>query len=106
MTTTTLRRPLEPNPDLYGHHHAPVPPGCVLLCTAELGVGDVLQHAEGTFDLVTSIGGVAGASTALVHVLRTMPNGRTTAASFWIGEHARRTVHLVVRRPADELDLL
>ena len=99
-TATTLRRPLEPSPDLYGHHTIPVPPGCVLLSTAALAVGDVLQHAAGTVDLVTSIAEAPGASTAVVHVLRTMPNGRTTAAAFWIGEHARRTVHLIVG-PAD-----
>jgi hypothetical protein len=97
MTTTTLRRPLQPSPDLNGHHPVPVPPGCVLLSTADLRVGDVLQHAEGTFDLVTSIAVTPGRSTHLVHVLRTVPSGRTTTASFWIGEHGRRTVHLVVR---------
>jgi hypothetical protein len=103
-TTATLRRPLDPSPDLYGHHPTPVPAGCVLVSTGELAAGDVLQHAEGTFDLVISITALSGAATAVVHVLRTMPNGRTTGASFWIGEHARRTVHRVVQTPAD-LDL-
>lgn len=100
MTTTATRvRRLEPSPNLYGNHVDPVPAGCVLLPVDHLVVGDVLQHARGTFDLVTSIAPVAGESTQLVHVLRTMPNGRTATCFFWIGEHARRTVHLVVASP-------
>ncbi len=99
MTTATLRRPLEPSPDLYGHHITPVPAGCALLPAMEVAVGDVLQHAEGAFDLVTSITPLPGGAIAQVHVLRTMANGRTVTAFFWIGEHARRTVHLVRRAP-------
>ena len=37
-----------------------VPAGCVLLRADDLPVGDVLQHAPGTFDLVTSIDPVPG----------------------------------------------
>ena len=98
MTTTTANRvrTLEPSPTLYGHHVTPVPAGCVLLQTDDLQVGDVLHHAAGTFDLVTSIAPCStGTTTRLVHVLRTVPSGRTTTCSFWIGEHARRTVHKV-----------
>ena len=58
MTTTAIAtrvRTLEPSPTLYGHPGEPIPAGCVLLSTDDLEVGDVLQHAAGTFDLVTSI---------------------------------------------------
>ena len=99
MTTTaiaTRERTLEPSPTLYGHAGERVPEGCVLLDTADLLVGDVLQHAVGTFDLVTSIDPVPSETTRQVHVLRTLPSGRTVACFFWIGEHARRTVHKVV----------
>jgi hypothetical protein len=100
MTTTATRvRRLEPSPNLYGNHVDPVPAGCVLLPADDLAVGDVLRHTHGTFDLVTSIAPAAGESTRLVHVLRTMPNGRTATCFFWIGEHARLTVHLVVTSP-------
>ena len=94
--TTTLARvePL-PSPSLYGHPGERVPTGCVRLSTDQLQVGHVLQHAAGTFDLVTSIEPATG-TTRLVHVLRTVPSGRTTAASFWIGDHARRFVDTVV----------
>ena len=61
----------------------------------------MLQHAPGTFDLVTSIDAVPTATTRQVHVLRTLPSGRTVDCSFWIGEHARRTVHQVVAVPAE-----
>ena len=64
-------------------------------------VGDVLQHAAGTFDLVTSIDPVPSQTTRQVHVLRTLPSGRTVTCSFWIGEHARRTVHKVVAVPSE-----
>ena len=97
--TTTLRRSLEPSPDLYGHHVPPVPAGCVVLPTEDLAIGDVLQHDVGTVDLVTSIVTTPGAGLAQVHVLRTVRSGRTTTCSFWIGAHARRTVHLVRRTP-------
>lgn len=97
MTTTATRvRPLEPSPTLYGHHVEPVPTGCVLLDVDDLAVGDVLQHAAGTFELVTSIAPIPTETTRQVHVLRTLPNGRTTTCFFWVGEHARRTVHKVV----------
>ncbi len=100
MTTTATRvRRLEPSPNLYGSHVDAIPTGSVLLPATLLAVGDVLQHARETFDLVTSID-PAGASTQLVHVLRTMPNGRTATCFFWIGEHARTTVHLVVATPS------
>ena len=56
----------------------------------------MLQHASGTYDLVTSIDTDPSPTTRLVHVLRTRPNGRTVTCFFWIGEHARRTVHQVV----------
>lgn len=95
MTTTTItleRRP-EPSPSLNGHHTGPVPAGCVLLAVEDLAVGDVLQHDVGTFELVTSIVPFPSETTRQVHVLRTMPSGRTVTCSFWIGEHARRTVH-------------
>jgi hypothetical protein len=98
MTTTTatrVRTP-EPSPTLYGHHVAPVPAGCILLPSDDLRVGDVLHHAPGTYDLVTDIDPVPTATTRLVHVLRTVASGRTATCSFWIGEHARRTVHKVV----------
>ena len=91
-TTATRVRPLEPSPTLYGHHRERTPTGCV---------GDVLQHAEGTFDLVTSIDPVPSETTRQVHVLRTFPSGRTATCAFWIGEHARRTVHLVVAVPSE-----
>ncbi len=81
---------------LYGHPGERVPTGCVLLSTDDLLVGDVLQHAVGTFDLVTSIDPVPSETTRQAHVLRTLPSGRTVACFFWIGEHARRTVHKVV----------
>ena len=97
-TATLVRRP-EPSPTLYGHHVSPVPAGCVLLPVEDLAVGDVLQHDLGTFELVTSIVPFPGRTTRQVHVLRTMPNGRTASCSFWIGEHARRTVHKVVATP-------
>ena len=99
MSTTTLLRVLEPSPNLYGNHVPLVPAGCVLLPAELLAVGDVLQHARETFDLVTSIDPAAGDSTQIVHVLRTMPNGRTATCFFWIGEHARRNVHKVVAGP-------
>jgi hypothetical protein len=99
--TTTQRRALEPSPNLYGHHVDPVPAGCVLLPVDELQVGDVLQYAPGTFDLVTSIAPIPTPSTRKVHVLRTMPNGRTATCFFWVGEHARRTVHLVSSTPTE-----
>ena len=95
-STATQVRPLEPSPTLYGHHVEPVPEGCVLLPVDDLQVGDVLHHATGTFDLVTSIAPAPSETTRLVHVLRTVPSGRTATCSFWIGEHARRTVHKVV----------
>ena len=97
-TATLVRRP-EPSPTLYGHHLGPVPAGCVLLRVEELAVGDVLQHDVGTFELVTSIVAFPGRTSRQVHVLRTMPNGRTATCSFWIGEHARRTVHQVASPP-------
>jgi hypothetical protein len=97
MTTTATRvRTPEPSPTLNGHHVMPVPTGCVLLHSDDLRVGDVLRHAPGTFDLVLSIAPVPTDATRLVHVLRTVPSGRTATCSFWIGEHARRTVHKVV----------
>ena len=40
---------------LYGHPGEPSRPGASSSSTEELEVGDVLQHAPGTFDLVTSI---------------------------------------------------
>jgi len=96
MTTTATRaRSLGPIPDLYGGHVSPVPEGCSLLPACDLLVGDVLRHTEGTFDLVTSIVPEPSETTRRVYVLRTMPNGRTATCSFWIGEHARRTVHKV-----------
>jgi hypothetical protein len=96
MTTTATRiRPLELSPTLYGHAGEAVPAGCSLLLADDLRVGDVLQHAAGTFDLVTDIDPVPTETTRQVHVLRTLSNGRTIACSFWIGEHARRTVHKV-----------
>jgi hypothetical protein len=96
MTTTATRiRPLELSPTLYGHAGEPVPAGCSLLPADDLRVGDVLQHAPGTFDLVTDIDPTPTETTRLVHVLRTVANGRTITCSFWIGEHARRTVHKV-----------
>jgi hypothetical protein len=101
MTTASITacRALEPSPDLYGHHVPPVPAGCVILPTEDLAVGDVLQHDLGTVDLVTSIAATAGTDLAQVHVLRTVRSGRTTTCSFWIGAHARRSVHLVRRTP-------
>ena len=101
MTSTdtaiaTPVRTLEPSPTLCGHPGERVPTGCVLLSSDELQVGDVLQHAPGTFDLVTDIDPVPTETTRQVHVLRTMPNGRTVTCFFWIGENARRTVHKVV----------
>jgi hypothetical protein len=99
MTTTAIAtrvRTLEPSPTLYGHPGESVPAGCVLLSTNDLRVGDVLQHAPGTFDLVTDIDPVPTETTRQVHVLRTLPNGRTVTCFFWIGENARRTVHKVV----------
>jgi hypothetical protein len=94
--TATPVRTLDPSPTLYGHPGERVPAGCVLLSTDELRVGDVLQYAPGTFDLVTDIDPVPSETTRQVHVLRTMPNGRTATCFFWVGEHARRTVHKVV----------
>ena len=76
-----------------------MPAGCVVLSTEDVAVGDVLQHDVGTVDLVTSIVATPGANLAQVHVLRTVRSGRTTTCSFWIGAHARRTVHLVRRTP-------
>ena len=99
MTTTAIAtrvRILEPSPTLYGHPGDTVPAGCVLLSTDDLQVGDVLHHAAGTFDLVTSIDPVPTETTRQVHVLRTLPSGRTVTCFFWIGEHARRTVHKVL----------
>ena len=94
MTATATRsRELPPSPTLYGHPGERVPAGCVLLSVEELQVGDVLQHAPATFDLVTDIDPVPSETTRQVHVLRTLPNGRTVTCFFWIGEHARRTVH-------------
>ncbi|MET0902241.1 MAG: hypothetical protein ABWZ52_03285 [Acidimicrobiales bacterium] len=104
MTTTaiaTRERTLEPSPTLYGHPGERIPAGCVLLSTDDLVIGDVLQHAPGTFDLVTGIDPVPTETTRQVHVLRTLPNGRTVSCFFWIGEHARRTVHQVVAVPAE-----
>jgi hypothetical protein len=104
MTTTataTRTRTLEPSPTLYGHPGESVPAGCVLLPVDDLLVGDVLQHVNAVFDLVTSIDPTPSEITRQVHVLRTMTNGRTVACSFWIGEHARRTVHKVVAVPAE-----
>ena len=104
MTTTataTPVRPLEPSPTLYGHQGEPVPKGCLVLPTNDLRVGDVLQHAPLTFDLVTDIDPAPSHTTRRVHVLRTMPNGRTASCSFWIGEHARRTVHMVEVTPTE-----
>ena len=104
MTTTAIAtrvRTLEPSPTLYGHPGEPVPAGCVLLSTDDLEVGDVLQHAPGTYDLVMSIDADPSQTTRLVHVLRTLPSGRTVTCSFWIGEHARRTVHKVVGVPSE-----
>ena len=63
-------------------------------------MGDVLQHDVGTFELVMSIVPVPSETTRQVHVLRTMPSGRTAACSFWIGEHARRTVHKLAATPS------
>lgn len=100
MTTTTQPRTLEPSPTLYGHHVTPLPAGCVDLSVADLQVGDVLQHAPGTFDLVTSIAPAPSETTRQVHVLRTMPNGRATTCAFWVGEHAVRTVHKVTSTPS------
>ena len=102
MTTTAIAtrvRTLDPSPTLYGHPGEGIPAGCVLLATDDLSVGDVLQHAAGTFDLVTSIDPVPTETTRQVHVLRTLPNGRTVSCFFWVGEHARRTVHQVVAGP-------
>jgi hypothetical protein len=104
MTTTataTRVRPLEPSPSLYGHPWERVPAGCALLRSQDLQAGDVLRHAPGTFDLVVSIHPVPTETTRTVHVLRTLPNGRTASCFFWIGEHARRTVHKVVAVPAE-----
>ena len=107
MTTTTFAavaasviavQPL-PSPSLYGHPGERVPAGCVRVGTDELQVGDALQHAPGTFDLVMSIEPVPTGTTRLVHVLRTVPSGRTTTAFFWIGEHARGTVDKVAAVP-------
>ena len=95
-TTATRARILDPSPTLYGHPGERIPDGCVLLSTDDLLAGDVLQHAPGTFDLVTGIDPVPTETTRKVHVLRTLPNGRTASCFFWIGEHARRTVHKVV----------
>ena len=97
--TATLAR-VEPmlSPSLYGHPGERVPAGCVRVSTNELEVGHVLQHAPGTFDLVTCVESASG-TTRLVHVLRTVPSGRTTAAFFWIGDHARRSVDKVVAVP-------
>ena len=99
MTTATATRvrPL-PSPSLNGHPGELVPDGCARIGTDALQVGDVLQHAPFTFDLVTSIEPASG-TTRLVHVLRTVPSGRTTNAFFWVGEHARRTVDKVVTVP-------
>jgi hypothetical protein len=99
MTTTAIAirgLPLEPSPTLYGHPGERVPHGCVLLDTDDLQVGDVLRYAVDTFDLVTSIEPLPSETTRRVHVLRTVSSGRTATCSFWIGEHARRTVHKVV----------
>ena len=107
MTTTAIAtvaqpvRVLEPSPSLYGHPGERIPAGCVLLSTDDLQVGDVLQQALGTFDLVTSIDPLPTETTRQVHVLRTVPNGRTATCFFWIGEHARRTVHKVVETPIE-----
>ena len=98
-TATTARvRPL-PSPTFDGHAGEPAAPGCVALRTDDLRVGDVLRHAAGTFDLVTSIAPIPSETTRQVHVLRTLPSGRTVTCSFWIGEHARRVVQLVVEAP-------
>lgn len=87
-------RTLDPSPTLNGHAGERVPAGCVLLDTDQLQVGDVVRHAEGTFELVTDIVAMPTSTTRRVHVLRTR-KGRTVACSYWIGEHARRTVHKV-----------
>src|SRR5690349_769241 len=105
MTTTataTRTRQLPPSPSLYGHPGERVPAGCVVLSVQDLQVGDVLQHAPGTFDLVTSIDPVPSETTRTVHVLRTVPSGRTVSCFFWIGEHARRTVHKVDVTPTEQ----
>ena len=102
MTTTAIAtrvRTLEPSPTLYGHPGERVPTGCIVLSSDDLRVGDVLQHAPGTFDLVTDIDPVPSETTRRVHVLRTLPSGRTVGCFFWVGEHARRTVHKVVAGP-------
>ena len=104
MTTTAIAtrvQDLDPSPTLYGHPGERIPAGCVLLSTDDLVVGDVLQHAAGTFDLVTSIDAVPSATTRQAHVLRTLPSGRTVDCFFWVGEHARRTVHKVVAVAAE-----
>ena len=98
-TTATWARPLEPSPNLYGNHVDPVPAGCVRLPVDDLRVGDILLHAAGTFELVTGIAPIPSETTRHLHVLRTLPNGRTVRCSYWVGEHARRTVHKLLAAP-------
>jgi hypothetical protein len=89
-------RELDPSPTFNGHPGQRVPAGCTLLSVEDLQVGDVLQHAPGTFDLVPDIQPEPSETTRTVHVLRTVPSGRTASCFFWAGAHARRTVHKVV----------